>query len=96
MIYPNSNWWVGVIEDRKDPDKMGRCKVRIFGFHPPDKGILSTEDLPWAMMMTPATSASISGVGISPVGILEGCMEGCAVGRQLGWPVGCLVGAEDG
>ena len=84
MIYPNSNWWVGVIEDRKDPDKMGRCKVRIFGFHPPDKGILSTEDLPWAMMMTPATSASISGVGISPVGILEGS-----------WVVGFFMDGDD-
>jgi hypothetical protein len=85
MIYPNSNWWVGVIEDRKDPEKMGRCKVRIFGYHPPDKGTLSTDDLPWAMLMTPATSASISGVGTSPVGILEGS-----------WVVGFFMDGSDG
>ena len=84
MIYPNSNWWVGVVEDRKDPDKMGRCKVRIYGFHPPDKKELSTDDLPWAMLMTPATSASISGVGTSPVGILEGS-----------WVVGFFMDGDD-
>jgi hypothetical protein len=27
----------GVVEDYNDPDKMGRCKVRIFGIHSPNK-----------------------------------------------------------
>ena len=27
------NWWVGVVENRMDPLKLGRCQVRIFGYH---------------------------------------------------------------
>lgn len=74
MLYDaiGAHWWVGVVEDRDDPEKMGRCKVRIFGIHPDDTSELSKDDLPWALLMTPATSASISGVGTSPVGILHG------------------------
>lgn len=68
----NSNWWIGVVEDRKDPEKLGRCKVRIFGYHTDDVDILPTTDLPWAIPMTPITSASTSGVGIAPVGPVEG------------------------
>ena len=30
-------WWQGVVEDRKDPLKLGRCRVRILGFHSEDK-----------------------------------------------------------
>ena len=26
-------WWVGVIENRMDPLALGRCQVRIFGWH---------------------------------------------------------------
>ena len=26
-------WWTGVVEDRKDPLKLGRCRVRIIGWH---------------------------------------------------------------
>jgi hypothetical protein len=74
MLYDaiGAHWWVGVVEDRNDPEKMGRIKVRIFGIHPEDTSELSKDDLPWALLMTPATSASISGIGTSPVGILHG------------------------
>lgn len=41
--------YFGVIEDNNDPQKMGRCKVRIVGVHPEDKDILPTEHLPWAI-----------------------------------------------
>jgi len=61
-------WWVGVVENRNDPDMLGRCQVRIIGFHTEDKTQLPTEDLPWAYPMLPVTSASISGIGQSPVG----------------------------
>jgi phage baseplate assembly protein gpV len=40
-------WWVGVIENRIDPLKLGRCQVRIFGWHTPDKNLIPTDDLPW-------------------------------------------------
>ena len=26
-------WWFGVVEDRDDPLRMGRCRVRIMGYH---------------------------------------------------------------
>jgi len=46
-------WWVGVVEDRQDPLKLGRCKVRIVGWHAADKMNLPTEKLPWAQAMLP-------------------------------------------
>jgi hypothetical protein len=42
------NWWVGVVENRNDPLKLGRCQVRIFGYHTENKQLISTADLPWA------------------------------------------------
>ena len=65
-------WWFGVVEDRNDPLRMGRCRVRILGYHVDDTEILPTEDLPWAMPVMPANSASSSGVGWSPTGAVEG------------------------
>lgn len=41
-------WWEGVVEDRQDPLKLGRCRVRIFGWHTDDIDQLPTEHLPWA------------------------------------------------
>lgn len=43
--------YFGVIEDRNDPLKLGRCKVRVAGMHTHDKQVLPTEDLPWALVM---------------------------------------------
>jgi hypothetical protein len=65
-------WWVGVVEDRMDPLKLGRCRVRILGYHVDNKRALPTEDLPWAMPMQPIFSAAISGKGQTPLGPLEG------------------------
>lgn len=50
-------WWVGVIENRADPLGMGRCKVRIFGWHTDNKSELSTDDLPWATPMYPINNS---------------------------------------
>ena len=73
-IYGNQNfiWWFGVVEDRKDPEKLGRCRVRIIGYHTEDTKLLPTKDLPWSLPITPITSASTSGVGSTPVGPVEG------------------------
>lgn len=65
-------WWFGVVEDRMDPKKIGRHRVRIFGYHPADTGKVSKDQLMWATVVTPIVSASISGVGVSPTGILPG------------------------
>jgi phage baseplate assembly protein gpV len=56
-------WFTGVVEDINDPKLLNRVKVRSFGFHSQDKGILKTSDLPWAIVIMPPTSASYKGVG---------------------------------
>ena len=65
-------WWHGVVEDTNDPLFLGRCRVRVFGFHLEDKKELPTESLPWAYPMQPITSAALSGIGTSPTGLLSG------------------------
>ena len=65
-------WFLGVVEDRQDPLKAGRLKVRILGHNTESKTILPTDDLPWASVMLPVTSSGVSGVGQSAVGLLEG------------------------
>lgn len=49
----NFVWWVGVVEARNDPLGIGRCQVRIFGWHTDNKSMLPTKDLPWAHPMLP-------------------------------------------
>ena len=58
----------GIVEERDDPEKMGRCRVRIYGIHTPLKekteieGI-PTEELPWAEPVMGLFEGSISGFG---------------------------------
>ena len=68
----NFFWFVGVVEDRADPHYIGRVRVRCFGHHTGDKSKLPTEDLPWSQVMLPVTSAGISGIGQTPLGLVEG------------------------
>lgn len=63
---------IGVVEDRGDPLKIGRVRVRVVGLHTHDKTILPTEDLPWCYCIQPINSAAISGIGQAPVGPIEG------------------------
>ena len=64
--------FVGVVEDRFDPAKLGRLRVRVLGIHTADKNKIATADLPWASVVLPTTSAGISGLGQSPSFIVEG------------------------
>ena len=61
-------WWQGVVEDRLDPLKIGRCRVRILGFHTENKNKIPTNDLPWAYPATPINSEPDS----TPTGPREG------------------------
>jgi len=65
-------WFVGVVEDRQDPKHLGRVRVRCLGYHTEDLIKLPTIDLPWAHPMNPITSATVSGIGQTPLGVVEG------------------------
>ena len=65
-------WFVGVVEDRQDPQTLGRLRVRCLGYHTEGLDKLPTADLPWAHVMNPITSATVSGIGQSPLGAVEG------------------------
>ncbi len=59
-------WFIGVVENRNDPSKMGRVQVRCASFHTENKVDLPTEDLPWATTMLPTTASANSGLGHNP------------------------------
>lgn len=70
------NFYYGVVEDRNDPEQMGRVKVRVAGLHTQNKQQIPTDDLPWSVVMTPTTSPSLSGVGVTPY-LIEGSWVVC-------------------
>ena len=78
------HWWTGVVEDRNDPLFLGRCRVRIVGYHNSDTSVLPKDDLPWATMVQPITSAAMTGIGQSPLGPVEGT-----------WVVGFFADGKD-
>ena len=65
-------WFVGVVEDRNDPERIGRVRVRCLGFHTEDLNLLPTIDLPWAHVMHPVTDPSMHGMGNTPSFLVEG------------------------
>jgi hypothetical protein len=56
-------WFIGIVEDTEDPLKLGRVKARILHDH--DREV-TTDELHWAGVMTPTTSAAVQGAGDSP------------------------------
>jgi hypothetical protein len=91
-------WWFGVVEDRDDPQKLGRVKVRIHNFHG-DKIKTPTADLQWAFIIMQPTSASYQKTGLSPTGLMVGST---VVGffadggeGQMPMVMGSLPGIED-
>ena len=77
-------WFVGVVEDREDPELMGRVRVRALGFHTDSLIDLPKSDLPWATVMSPTTDPSMNGLGETPPFIVEGS-----------WVVGFFQDAEE-
>jgi hypothetical protein len=64
----------GIVEDNKDPDKLGKVKVRVIGIHTPnnensgkDFDFITTEQLPWAEIMGGTGGGLVSGIGLSSV-----------------------------
>ena len=60
-------WWVGFVEDRMDPLKLGRLKVRCVGWDADNKMQVSTDSLPWAQVAFPVNN-------INPYACKEGDM----------------------
>lgn len=65
-------WFFGVVEDREDPERLGRVRVRVFGYHSEDKGQVPTEHLPWAVVIQDVTSSASAGIGTAPAGMQVG------------------------
>ena len=53
-------WFSGEVLDINDTKKWNRVKVKCHGYHPED---IKKEDLPWATVMMPTTSAGTPNVG---------------------------------
>ena len=53
-------WWMGIVESRKDPLELGRCRVRVFGWHSPSLGDIPSEDLPWAVPINALNSPNFA------------------------------------
>jgi len=98
MGFDSFVWFVGVVEDRLDPKKLGRLRVRILDVHTADKNKIPTEELHWAYPVMPLTSASMNGIGDTPIGTVEGtwvfgffrdsenCQEAMILGTLVGIP----------
>jgi hypothetical protein len=70
-----TNLHIGVVEDRNDPLKLGRVRVRILGLHSPDrKSDIRIADLPFATVMQPP-NVSTAGPTISQ--LVEGTWVVC-------------------
>ena len=54
------NWWVGVVESRMDPLNLGRCRIRIFGWHTDNLQELPSDDLAWAHPLLPVNAKDFS------------------------------------
>lgn len=59
---PNFIWWTGVVEDIADPLETGRVKVRIFGYHNPNRTELEVKELPFATPIMPVSNAGVNGI----------------------------------
>lgn len=53
-------WWMGVVENRVDPEFLGRCQVRIYGRHSKDVNEVPTKNLKWAHPIIPLGQNSVS------------------------------------
>ncbi len=72
------SYYYGVVEDIHDPDMKGRVRVRWNTLHTQqkikdDRTGIPTQDLPWCTVMQSTMSASTTGIGAGPHGLVQGC-----------------------
>jgi RNA binding exosome subunit len=64
-----TGFYRGIVEDRNDPEKLGRVRIRIFGVHTkikiktPTEGV-PTEELPWAEPAISPIEGGVTGFGL--------------------------------
>ncbi len=51
-------WWTGIVESRKDPKKVGRLQIRIYGWHTDEKKYIPSDELLWAQPIFPSNSSN--------------------------------------
>ena len=62
-------WWIGEVENNKDPSKLGRVQVRILGWYTGHKAKqaytkeMPTKVLPWAQVLLPTDKAQTGSTG---------------------------------
>jgi len=60
-----NQFYIAVVEDRNDPQKLGRVRVRVINVHSDDrKSDVPIDSLPWSFVMQPANT-STSGAPLS-------------------------------
>lgn len=72
-------FWIGIVEDKNDPEYRGRIRCRILGVHTKETVLnkqtgvgIPTEDLPWALCMMPLTFGGVSTSTVAPPAVQEG------------------------
>ena len=84
----------GRVEDVNDPARYGRVRVRAYGYHDSNEGVLSTDHLPWFSVLV-NNADSDTGRGQSATGYRVGSVVfGFFVdsGYQAGFVLGTLAG----
>lgn len=88
----------GVVEDIDDPMKLGRVRVRLHGYHSPNKAEIPTEYLQWFSCVV-NNSSTVLGRGHSPTGYEVGStVFGYMTDPMLqtGIVIGALAGRSSG
>lgn len=62
MMMNTNNCYVGVVEDRHDPEQMGRVRVRVFALHNDDRKVeVPIASLPWSIVLHSGSTPTPAG-----------------------------------
>lgn len=51
---PETTHWTGIVVNNNDPDKLGRCQIKIYGYYDD----LATTNIPWAIPDIPSLAST--------------------------------------
>jgi hypothetical protein len=86
-------WWIGEVANRVDPLQLGRCQVKIFGWHndgnETSKNKITVSDLPWATPVVPCNTGTAVMMGTPQQGdwVLGFFLDGPAGQFPIMWGV---------